>query len=621
LSSNSWNGTVNEASNPVTIPSNVKRVVIVGAGPAGLLSAIHLLRRNDRMRASNSNNNNNNNNNNTPRYHVTIVDPGTDYGALDETGLKRHRSWMIGLSAHGLNAIRNIDGLYEHYVQGIGISTKGTIAGIGKLFQFEAKMPKELQDQTAFCVDRNYMCAALARYLNEHYMSPKTAVPQQQQEHQSSSSNSTATTFRDDMDTAAVTATTATTATTPPYKELQTFYNTRALFVDVQEQCLMVRRQKEDDSTTTTTITSISSNSGDNNNSSTTSTSMVPIPYDILLACDGVRSIVRNAFVTHHRDFEFSMEDNFNMAKSIHITRPKTVQHGYIYLLSECVPNVISITIPERGDQLNFACGYSLNAPCDEALHSTNPTVISKYMKEQFSGHDLDFEEFGKRWVEQPWFTTGQVHCNFYHSTKINALLLGDAAHATVPNIGQGMNTALADAKALDDIMDQCNDDWELILPMYSKERVKEGNALTDLSFHSFSHSNTMQAEIMIRQALRKWLHNLFPTLVSKEPMQQILLGKKLSEAYHEMIQLGYFERSRRINQDIKRQWFERKVGMVQDDDDDDDNNNSNKSLSKEKDGDPVHTQMFGRGSILLPASLIALVSMSLYFCNNKISK
>ena len=46
-------------------------------------------------------------------------------------------------------------------------------------------------------------------------------------------------------------------------------------------------------------------------------------------------------------------------------------------------------------------------------------------------------------WVGQPWSQTGQVHCSFYHSLKLQLLILGDAAHATSPSIGPPRSIAL----------------------------------------------------------------------------------------------------------------------------------------------------------------------------------
>jgi 2-polyprenyl-6-methoxyphenol hydroxylase-like FAD-dependent oxidoreductase len=42
-----------------------------------------------------------------------------------------------------------------------------------------------------------------------------------------------------------------------------------------------------------------------------------------------------------------------------------------------------------------------------------------------------------------------QVKCSQYHDTKGLAVLMGDAAHASGPNIGQGVNISLGDAAAL----------------------------------------------------------------------------------------------------------------------------------------------------------------------------
>ena len=69
------------------------RVVIVGAGPAGLLAAINFLRREGPV-----------------QYQVDLLDQGEDYGALDAAGLEKHRSWMIALSTAGLTALRRVPG-------------------------------------------------------------------------------------------------------------------------------------------------------------------------------------------------------------------------------------------------------------------------------------------------------------------------------------------------------------------------------------------------------------------------------------------------------------------------------------------------------------------------------
>ena len=156
--------------------------------------------------------------------------------------------------------------------------------------------------------------------------------------------------------------------------------------------------------------------------------------------------------------------------------------------LANCVPNVVAFVLPERGGQLNFGMGWSMNKSCDPELLSDDATIVSAYLKKHFRGgpfqpETMDFEEFGQRWVEQGLSETQFVHCNFYHSMKLRALLMGDAAHATVPNIGQGMNTALADASALNMLLDEHDDDWDVVLPAFSQLRVKEGNALSELSF------------------------------------------------------------------------------------------------------------------------------------------
>ena len=477
-------------------PTTVKRVVVIGAGPAGLLSCIFLLRRNLEAKRN-------------IKYQVTLVDPGLDYGRLSEEELHqpRHRSWMIGLTSHGLTAVKTIPNLYKEYIAKVGIALSKATFQIGS-FKYSTSLSKEEQEKAGFFVDRNYICAGLARYLYDNFGGGN-----------------------DD--------------------DFVTLYETKALFVDSETKSVMIR----------------------NSTGNPCNHEIVPLEYDYLLGCDGVRSIVRNSFLTNHRDFEFDIQDAFSAGKALHIPLPRDLDPGHFMILFGCLPNTSIFCIPEPGGMLNFACGWPLNNPCHTDLLSNDPNDVASYFKTNFTApFELqDYDEFAKLWVQTKLSSVQFTHCNFYHSMTIRALILGDAAHATVPNIGQGMNTALEDALVLDQLLDKFNDDWDLVLPEFSKVRVKEGNALTDLSFHTFSLSLKLQFEILARQNARALLNKIFPEwLVEKEPIRRIgLENKKLSWAYNKVTKYGYLPKSRKINQDLKLQYFEKQIGLVYDDDND----------------------------------------------------
>lgn len=125
------------------------------------------------------------------------------------------------------------------------------------------------------------------------------------------------------------------------------------------------------------------------------------------------------------------------------------------------------------------------------------------------------------------------------------------------------MNTALDDASVLNKLLDEHKDNWDEVLPKFSELRVKEGNALTDLSFHTFSLNPSTQIKLMIGAQIAQTLHKYLPWLFGPDPMNEIPKGMKLSEAYNRMSQLGIVQRVRKENEDIMRNHFERSVGMV----------------------------------------------------------
>ena len=115
-------------------------VVIVGAGPAGILLAINLLGHNEEGK--------------TPAYTVELVESGEDYGLLDADGLTKKRSCMIGLAWPGIRAIRRAPGLWEKHVSHVGVPISKLAMHLGSK-KFVSSSGAEGTDSENYLVDRN----------------------------------------------------------------------------------------------------------------------------------------------------------------------------------------------------------------------------------------------------------------------------------------------------------------------------------------------------------------------------------------------------------------------------------------------------------------------------------
>mmetsp|Transcript_24960 Transcript_24960/g.54731 ORF Transcript_24960/g.54731 Transcript_24960/m.54731 type:complete len:524 (-) Transcript_24960:63-1634(-) len=476
----------------------VKRVVISGAGPAGLLLASLLLEKNKNTSC-------------TVSYDVTLLDNRDDYGVFTKEELvENHRSWMLGLADHGMDAIKSLPALYENYVKGEGILIRefNIFLGTKKMSQtietndtatkLKGVSSGEGADAfpEAFIVDRNFVVAALARYIRE--------------------------THRDD----------------PSYTAM---YKTQCQYVDYENKRVLVRDVETKDERY--------------------------LDYDLLVGCDGVRSTVREAIVKRHSDFSLHYTDIFQEFKQLHLKTPEGVSKSAMSILPDIFPLCQGICLPETGDQVNIGIGVARNLFDEMAdeLKSDDYRVVAEYARKNFKAFELqDYDDFGKQWVGQRWNQTGMVHCNFYHSLKAGVLIMGDAAHATSPSIGMGMNTALRDAQIFSEILEETQDDFEKALPAFSEARVKEGNALSDLAMHLYCMDKTSQLLETIHMVVRGALHSRFPRLFAEHP--QTMIGRRgvaLSDTYEQAVKQGIMSKHRAINDRIQMEYFEQKTGMV----------------------------------------------------------
>lgn len=317
-------------------------------------------------------------------------------------------------------------------------------------------------------------------------------------------------------------------------------YNTKCLFVDGGNKQIYVRNTEDTDSEEY-------------------------LDYDILIGADGIRSVVRSAMLQHEKHMECSVSDIFNRFKSVHVKRPDEYHPNSMHLLPNVLPHMTGIGLPEPGNYVNISIGYQRHAPCEAALSSDDPKVVAEYLRANWkAAGKVDFDDMANQWVKQRWNSTGQVHCNTYHSEGLSALILGDAAHATSPSIGMGMNTALSDAAALNRILDECKDDWTKVLSLYSEERVKEGNALTSMAYYLYSFQPNQTLKYLVIGGIREVLHTkLGLKFIQRDPQAMLGLGYKLSECYQAACQQGIIPSIRATNDKIRREWEEDRIGLI----------------------------------------------------------
>ena len=87
-------------------------------------------------------------------------------------------------------------------------------------------------------------------------------------------------------------------------------------------------------------------------------------------------------------------------------------------------------------------------------------------------------------------------------------MLIGDAAHATVPFFGQGMNAALEDALCIGEALDgPARGDIRKAAAVFSAKRQRAGEALCDLSMENYVEMRHKTASPWFRA--RSWLEKL----------------------------------------------------------------------------------------------------------------
>lgn len=424
-----------------------QKVVIIGAGPAGLLLAHYLLRRG--------------------KYRVEIYERRSDFRLAD---ISQERTFPISLQERGRKAIREITGLEE------AIASKSVFCSGTKIYRQRGKARQIKRENPLLTIDRNGLVKIFLQHLTQTYTSEQLIIK----------------------------------------------FDCQCIQLDPKAKTVTMQPEKGE---------------------------AFSVTYDRLVAADGARSHIRN-YLAQESGWQCEQSYIPDAYKSLFLTRSNPA------LGLELEPDKIHswsrekmriLMVPQTGDQLNGVITF--DSQHNPFLNLSTKEEILAFFQEKFPIFgQLMSQEQAEDFLKRPVGRVLTVRCDRFHDGD-SILVIGDAAHAVSPAIGQGCNSSLEDVSVFEGLLNQYEDNWALALPAFTEQRIPDAHALKELSDYTFPRTKLLVADFFLRLILKRFLRRWFPQQV-KPFIFDLLVEPDLS--YSQILQLsqGWINKVKRTMQE-----------------------------------------------------------------------
>ncbi|XP_068087882.1 kynurenine 3-monooxygenase [Hyperolius riggenbachi] len=232
---------------------------------------------------------------------------------------------------------------------------------------------------------------------------------------------------------------------------------------------------------------------------------------DLIVGCDGAFSVVRKQFMKRTR-FNYSHVYIPHGYKELTIF-PKNgefvMEPNYLHIWPRNTFMMIALPNLDK----TFTCTLFMPFEEFEKLH-TDDQVLD-FFKTYFpdSLNLIEEENLKRDFFLLPPQALISVKCSSFCLDN-KCVLMGDAAHAVVPFYGQGMNAGFEDCLVFSELMDQYNNDFEICIPEFSRLRVPDAHAISDLAMYNYKE---MRAHVnskwfLFRKSLDNFLNTIMPS-------------------------------------------------------------------------------------------------------------
>src|SRR5262245_43476740 len=209
------------------------------------------------------------------------------------------------------------------------------------------------------------------------------------------------------------------------------------------------------------------------------------VPCDIVIAADGAYSAVRAQMQKQER---FNYQQDYLSHGYKELTIPPAADGGFRMEKNalHIWPREAFMMIALPNIDGSFTCTLFLAYEGPNSFAAIqNESDLRRFFETQFPDALPLVSDLPHEYFTNPTGGLLTVRCSPWH-TDVRVVLLGDAAHAVVPFLGQGMNAAFEDCTVLARCLDEHRPNWQTAFATFAQQRKRHVDTLADLCIDNF---------------------------------------------------------------------------------------------------------------------------------------
>ena len=236
------------------------------------------------------------------------------------------------------------------------------------------------------------------------------------------------------------------------------------------------------------------------------------LPCDIAIAADGAFSAIR-AQMQKQEGFNYQQEYQSHGYKEL--TIPAGADGAFLMEKNALHiwprQSFMMIALPNLDGSFTVTLFWPFEGPNSFAAIQSEDD-LSRFFQKQFPDALPFMPNLAEDYFHHPTGSLVTIRCSPWHVGG-KVLLLGDAAHAVVPFLGQGMNAAFEDCRVLDQCLARRSPDWHAAFHHYELERKQHVDALAEMCIDNFLEMRDKVSSRLfrMRKKTQLLLHKCFP--------------------------------------------------------------------------------------------------------------